>query len=84
MTLPFFILEDVNFHDFPSISHLYDVIKQIPEFREIDEGFKEFIKPILNPSPPSQSVLGYFREAWTSIKLITYMKWNGVAMNAGT
>ena len=44
MTLPFFILEDVSFKDFPAISNLYGVIMQIPEFREIDEGFKEFIQ----------------------------------------
>ena len=81
MTLPFFILEDVNFDDFPAIRNLYDVIKQIPEFSEIDEGFKEFIEPVLRPNPSSQSITGYFREVWTSVKLVTYMKWNGVAMN---
>ena len=47
----------------------------------LDEGFKEFIQPVITPSPASQSMLGYFREVWTSVKLITYMKWNGVAMN---
>ena len=73
MTLPFFILEDVSFQDFPAISNLYGVIQQIPEFHEIDEGF--------TPNPASQSMFGYFREVWTSVKLVTYMKWNGVAMN---
>ena len=82
VTLPFFILEDVNFEDYPAINNLYKVIQKIPEFQEIDEGFKEFIKPVLRPIPPSQSVFGYIRELWTSIKLITYMKWNGIAMNA--
>jgi len=82
VTLPFFILEDVNFEDYPAIINLYKVIQKIPEFQEIDEGFKEFIKPVLRPIPPSQSVFGYIRELWTSIKLITYIKWNGIAMNA--
>ena len=82
MTLPFFILEDVNFEDYPAINNLYKVIQKIPEFQEIDEGFKEFIKPVLRPNPTSQSVFGYIRELWTSIKLITYIKWNGIAMNA--
>lgn len=72
MTLPFFILEDVNFDDFPLIRNLYEVIKQIPEFSEIDQGFKEFIKPVLRPNPSSQSTMGYFREVWTSVKMITY------------
>ena len=81
MTLPFFILEDVSFKDFPAISNLYEVIQQIPEFREIDEGFKEFIQPVITPNPASQSMFGYFREVWTSVKLVTYMKWNRVAMN---
>ena len=44
LTLPFFILDDVRFEDFPAISNLYGVIQQMPEFSEIDEGFKAFIQ----------------------------------------
>ena len=44
LTLPFFILDDVHFEDFPAISNLYGVIQQMPEFSEIDEGFKAFIQ----------------------------------------
>jgi len=72
VTLPFFILEDVNFDDFPAIRNLYEVIKQIPEFSEIDEGFKEFVEPVLRPNLLSQSTMGYFQEVWTSVKMITY------------
>merc|ERR1711971_121264 len=67
VTLPFFILDDV-----PAIRNLYEVIKRIPEFSEIDEGFKKFIEPVLRQNPSSQSTMGYFQEVWTSVKMITY------------
>ena len=80
-TLPFYILPDINYDDYPAFKNLYKVMQKIPEFQEIDEKFGEFIKRIdecrENLSP---SFFTYFSEIWASVKLICYVKWNGINM----
>ena len=81
-TLPFFVLPDINYEDYPALGNLYKIIQQIPEFREIDEKFREFLVPLQkNSNERSPSIFTYFKEAWTTIKLGCYLKWNGISMD---
>ena len=79
-TLPFFVLPEINYEDYPAFDNLYKIIQQIPEFQEIDEKFREFLLP-LEKNERSPSIFTYFKEVWTTIKLGCYIKWNGISMD---
>ena len=79
-TLPFFVLPEINYEDYPAFYNLYKIIQQIPEFQEIDEKFREFLLP-LEKNDRSPSIFTYFKEVWTTIKLGCYIKWNGISMD---
>ena len=82
-SLPFFILPDINYEDYPALNKLYKIMQQIPEFEEIDEKFKEFTERIIdlnNSSSASPTIFTTMGEIWTSMKLFCYLKWNGIDM----
>ena len=79
-TLPFFVLPDINYEDYPAFYNLHKIMQQIPEFQEIDEKFREFLLP-LEKNERSPSIFTYFKEVWTTIKLGCYIKWNGISMD---
>ena len=61
------------------------VTRGIPDmFPLFDDKFKEFIKRIQNckESGLAPNILTYVGEIWTSIKLVCYLKWNGVNMTS--
>jgi len=82
-SLPFFILPNVKYEDYPALANLYKTMKHIPEFEEIDQKFGEFIKRIhdlQNSSNNSPTIFTTMGEIWTTIKLVCYLKWNGIDM----
>ena len=82
-SLPFFILPNVKYEDYPALSNLYKTMKHIPEFEEIDQKFGEFTKKIhdlQNSSNNSPTIFTTMGEIWTTIKLVCYLKWNGIDM----
>ena len=82
-SLPFFILADINYEDYPALSNLYKIMQEIPEFEEIDQEFKQFTEQIIdlkNSPHISPTFFTYLAEIWTSVKLFCYVKWNGIDM----
>jgi hypothetical protein len=82
-SLPFFVLPNVKYEDYPALANLYKTMKHIPEFEEIDQKFGEFIKRIhdlQNSSNNSPTIFTTMGEIWTTIKLGCYLKWNGIDM----
>ena len=82
ITLPFFVLPEIRFEDFPSIHNLYQVIQKIPEFEEIDQKFKDFLAPVIAAAdnPSSTSIFGNIRETWTSVKLVAHAVRHGIVL----
>ena len=82
-SLPFFVLPNVKYEDYPALANLYKTMKHIPEFEEIDQKFGDFIKRIhdlQNSSNNSPTIFTTMGEIWTTIKLVCYLKWNGIDM----
>ena len=84
-SLPFSVHPDIHYDNYPALKNLYKVIQNIPEFEPIDREFCDYTKRVreLRNNGPSPTPFTYFRELWTTIKFISYMKWNGIAFTEG-
>jgi glutathione S-transferase len=84
-SLAFFLLPDIKYIDYPAFKNLYDVIRKIPEFDQIDQEFSAFTKRVkdLRNAESYPTLFTYVSEIWSTIKLIAYVKWNGIPFGPG-
>lgn len=79
-SLAFFVLPEIKYNNYPAFENLYHVIQKIPEFDEIDREFDAFTKRVraFREIGSYPTLFTYVKEIWTSIKLMAYVKWNGI------
>lgn len=79
-SLAFFLLPDINYVDYPALRNLYKVMQKIPEFEEIDREFSAFTQQVkdFRDSGIRPTIFAYISEIWSTIKLIAYVKYNGI------
>ena len=77
-----FAMNTMKIDDHPGLKRVYELMLKVPEFQEIDEKFRAFGNNILSlQAKGSQpSLFEKLGEVWTSVKFISYMKWNGISM----
>ena len=82
-TLAFFLLSDIQYDNYPAFKNLYNMIQKIPEFEQIDQEFTAFVNRVheFRKIDPKPTLFNYISEIWTTIKLITYIKWNSISFD---
>ena len=77
-----FAMNTMKIDDYPGLKRVYELMLMVPEFQDIDEKFRGFGNNILSlQAKGSQpSLFEKLGEVWTSVKFISYMKWNGISM----